>query len=195
MLPGVRAHVRLAMAAFVAVTAVGCSSAFDRSFNAGRYDEAIRVFAADSALHSQPDALYRAALAYATPDHRAYNPARARDLLASLLQRFPGNSNHREAVALFNLLESSERLERDGVRIESELDGLRQRVIALEQRLAEQEATHIEVATSNAALRDSLDRAQRMLRVREAQMRALQDELRALKEIDLGQIVPDTTGR
>jgi len=190
---GLRVHA--ALATIIVFAAAGCSSVFDRSFNAGRYDEAVRAFAADSALHSQPGALYRAALAYATPGHPAHDPARARDLLGSLLQRFPGNRHHREAVAMYNLLESTDRLERDGARIESELDSLRQRVVELERRLTEQEATRIAVASTNVVLRDSLDRAQRMLRVREAQMRALQDELRGLKQIDLGRIAPDTTGR
>ena len=55
---------------------------------------------------------------------------------------------------------------------------------------------HAELANSNVALRDSLERTQRLLRVREGQMRALQDELRALKRIDLAPVAPaaDTTG-
>ncbi|NLG61669.1 MAG: hypothetical protein GX539_05445, partial [Candidatus Cloacimonetes bacterium] len=108
--------------------AAGCSSAFERSFNAGRYDEVVRQFVADSALHSDPDALYRAALAYATPDHPEYDVERARELLGELLERYPGRGHHREAVALFSLLENASRLERDGARVESELTALRDRI-------------------------------------------------------------------
>src|SRR5690606_41824165 len=62
------------------------------------------------------------------------------------------------------------------------LTALRDRIALLEERLAEQESLHAELAGANIALRDSLYRAERVLRVREAQMRALQDDLRALKD-------------
>jgi tetratricopeptide (TPR) repeat protein len=188
---------RLRIAAVMLAASVvhgACSSAFDRSFDAGRYDEAIQHFAADSTLRNEPGALYRAALAYATPDHPAYDPERARELLRDLLDRFPGSGEHRHAVALFSLLETSGRLEREGERVQAELQALRQQVATLEQRIAQQEALHADVASSNVALRDSLERAQRVLRVREAQMRALQDELRALKRIDLRPVSADTSG-
>ncbi|MHB1168955.1 MAG: tetratricopeptide repeat protein [Longimicrobiales bacterium] len=186
---GIRGPAAILGVVFVA----GCSSAFERSFDAGNYDEVVARFEADSALHNDPDAMFRAALAYATPDHPSYDPARARDLLDELLRRFPGSSDHREAVALFTSLESSERLARDGERIETELHELRGRVAELERRLSEQEVLHAEIANSNVALRDSLARTQRLLRVREGQMRALQDELGALKRIDLAPVT-DTTG-
>lgn len=186
---GIRGPAAILGVVFVA----GCSSAFERSFDAGNYDEVVARFEADSALHSDPDAVFRAALAYATPDHPSYDPARARDLLDELLRRFPGSSDHRQAVALFSSLESSVRLARDGERIETELHELRGRVAELERRLSEQEVLHAEIANSNVALRDSLARTQRMLRVREGQMRALQDELGALKRIDLAPVT-DTTG-
>lgn len=188
----VRSSLAILAVGFVALT--GCTSAFQRSFDAGRYDEAIRYFDADPSLRRDPGALYRAALAYATPDHPAYDVTRARELLADLLATFPGSSHHREAVALFSLLENASRLERDGARVETELNQLRDRIAALEQRLSEQEALHAELAGSNVALRDSLSQAERVLRVREAQMRALQEELRALKSIDLG-TPTDTTKR
>lgn len=195
--PTRRRSARVCSAALLAAglgVATGCSSAFERSFDAGRYDEVVRQFVADSALHSDPDALYRAALAYATPDHPEYDVERARELLGELLERYPGRGHHREAVALFSLLENASRLERDGARVESELTALRDRIALLEERLAEQESLHAELAGANIALRDSLYRAERVLRVREAQMRALQDELRALKNIDLG-TTQDTTRR
>ncbi len=190
---GLRGHAAVILSVFFVA---GCSSAFERSFDAGNYDEVVARFEADSTLHGDPDAVFRAALAYATPDHPSYDPARARDLLGDLLRRFPGSSDHRQAVALFSSLESSERLARDGARIETELHALRGRIAELERRLSAQEALHAEVANSNVALRDSLERTQRLLRVREGQMRALQDELGALKRIDLAPVAPpaDTTG-
>ena len=147
---------RVAALAACALVAAGCASAFDRSFEAGHYDEVVAQFVADSTLHDDPGALYRAALAYATPDHPSYDPARARALLDELLRRFPGSDDHRQAVALFSSLESSQRLARDGARIETELHELRDRVASLERRLSDQEAVHAELTGSNVALRDSL---------------------------------------
>lgn len=176
--------------------ASGCAgSAFDRSFEAGHYDDALARFAADSSLRDEPRALYRAALARATPDQPTYDPAQARLLLEELVRRFPGGAWHRQAVALLNSLQSTERVARDGARVEMQLQNLRDRIVALEQRLARQESLHDSLATGNVALRDSLERAQRRLRVREAQMQALQDELRALKRIDLAPVATDTSAR
>src|SRR5690606_41734731 len=91
-----------------------------------------------------------------------------------------------ESVALFSLLENASSVEGDGARVEAELTALRDRIALLEELLAEQESLHAELAGAIIAPRDSLYRAERVLRVREAQMRALQDELRALQNIDLG---------
>lgn len=188
-------RLRAAVLGLVFVAAGCAGSAFDRSFEAGHYDDALARFAADPSLRDEPRALYRVALARATPDQPTYDPAQARLLLEDLVRRFPGGAWHRQAVALLNSLQSTERVARDGIRVEMQLRDLRDRIVALEQRLARQEALHDSLATGNVALRDSLERAQRRLRVREAQLQALQDELRALKRIDLAPVATDTSAR
>lgn len=183
---------------FIAATlaVAGCaSSRFDRLYDAGRYEAAIAEFAADSSLRADERTLFRAAVARATPNHVAYEPAQARALLEELLRRFPGGTYHLQARALATSLASTHQLAADASRIASQLTTLRERIASLEHRVALQEALHDELATGAVALRDTLQRVQLQLRVREGQMRALQEELRGLKQIDLAPIVPDTTRR
>ncbi len=181
--------------AVVALTlAAACAStSFDRHFDAGRFDVAVAVFAADSSLHSDERTLFRAALAHATPDQAAYAPERARTLLEELLRRYPSGAYHHQARALAGTLERAQQQESVAARIETELAALRTRLVSLEQRVRVQEALHEELSSGTVALRDTLERVQLRLRVREGQLRALQDELRGLKQIDLGPIAPDTT--
>lgn len=179
-----------------ALAIAGCaSSRFDRFYDAGRYDAAIAEFAADSSLRADERTLFRAAVARATPNHAAHDPAQARALLDDLLHRFPGGTYHLQARALAASLASTHQLAADASRIESQLTALRERIASLEHRVALQEAVHDELATGTVALRDTLQRVQLQLRVREGQMRALQEELRGLKQIDLAPIQPDTTRR
>lgn len=184
--------------ALLCVTAVlglaACASTrFDQLYDAGRYDAAIAEFAADSSLRADERTLFRAAVARATPNHAAYEPAQARALLEDLLRRFPAGAYHLQARALATSLASTHQLATDASRIESQLTALRERIASLEHRVALQEAVHDELATGTVALRDTLQRVQLQLQVREGQMRALQEELRGLKQIDLAPIVPDTT--
>lgn len=172
---------------------VGCTaSRFDRLFDAGAYPAALDAFAADSSLHDDEHALFRAAVARATPNQPAYDATEARRLLGQLLSRYPNSSYREQATALASSLLSADRLARDASRVEEQLATLRARIMSLEQRVAVQEALHDELTTGALAVRDTLERVQLQLRVREGQLRELQDELRALKQIDLGPIGRDT---
>lgn len=182
----------LTIAACALAGSACATGTFDRLYEAGRYDEALTVFAADSSLHASERSLFRAALAQATPGQAGYEPGRAQALLWELLRRFPAGEYHLQARALATSLA---RADSQQLSVEHEFAAMRARIATLEQRIALQEALHDELSAGTLALRDTLARVQTRLRVRESQLRALQEELRGLKQIDLGPIVPDTSVR
>lgn len=186
---------RAALLALVSAAALsGCAaSRFDRLFEAGEYDAAVGAFAADSSLRDNERALFRAAVAYALPGQPSYNPQQARALLERLLRTFPESAYEEPARALAGSLTDVERLTTDVRRVEGELAALGERVVALETHMALEEAARLERMKELVALRDTLQQVQVQLRVREGQLQSLQEELGALKEIDLAPAAPDSS--
>lgn len=112
--PGAPGTGRLAAVTLVAAlgTTAGCASAhpFDVRFESGDYAAAARAFEADSALHDEPRALWRAAVIHATPSSDTYEPATARARLERLLARSPESEYAAPAAALVALLEEVGRM-------------------------------------------------------------------------------------
>lgn len=164
-----------------------CATAeFDRYFEEGRFDEAARAFDADSALHEQERALYRAALIHGLPESPAYDPARSRRELERLLTLHPRTEFREEATRMLALLLEVERLQwavedrmREARSLAAELAAAGARADELERQLSERER-------DAAVLRRLAERLEAQLRDREAEIEDLQRELERLKEIDLG---------
>jgi hypothetical protein len=188
----------LAVSAWLASGCVG--GKLDRPFAAGQYLEVARLFEADSALHDREDALYMAALAYGLPASPAYAPDRAVETLDRLLMLYPRTGRRTHALHLREILREARRLALDGETREQELAEAtaalaaeRERVGELEDRLAGEEAR-------GDGLQAIADRLTREVQQRNARIQALEEELAALKEIDLNRpppepaIVPDSAG-
>lgn len=100
-------------AAVLAAVAACASSGFHRHFEEERYERAVEVFEADSSLHDDAKALYRAGLLYGAPDAEAYDPARAVAALERLLRLHPGTDRRPEAERLLALLARIDSLDRE----------------------------------------------------------------------------------
>lgn len=171
------------------VSAACAASPFDRHYDAHRWPEATRAFEADSSLHDHPDAVYRAALLYATPGSETFQPARARQLFERLLTLGPGLARQEAAIGMIRLLDEVESVraanDRRERQLRAELEAaereaadLRQRIVSLESRFRQQEE-------QNERLRQVAAQLAADLRDRERRMEALGEELDRLKQIDL----------
>lgn len=165
----------------------GCAaSALDRFFEAGQYESAVRAYEADPSLAANDRALYRLALSYAAAGTDVYDPERARALLAQLETRYPESRYRAEVTVAGGLLGAIVAL-RDTVEGDRELlDSLRADIRAVE--------------AANAALEDSLGAGRRRIaeltaaaqrleaevEAKDSGLQRLEDELRRLKNIDLG---------
>jgi len=175
------------LTAAVTLAAAGCTaSALDRHFEAGQYELAARAYEEDPSVAGSDRALYRLALSYAAPGTEVSNPERARALLAQLVTRFPRSPRVPEARILAGVLGHMIDLG-DQAKVE------RQQLDLLRATVKDLEDTH-------AALQDTLDTGRRRLtelqadvsrlqgevEAKDAVLRRLEDELRRLKNIDLG---------
>lgn len=110
-----------------AVAGAGCASgsggatgsAFREHLAAGREEAAAEAFEADSALHDDAEALFRAGLLYADPDAPVYRPGRAGELLRRLLERHPDSGHGPAARALLGLLGRADSLSRQIERLKA----------------------------------------------------------------------------
>jgi hypothetical protein len=90
------------------LTSACATSAFQGHGTVG-HEDAAAVFARDTALSWNPDALYSAAKLHASPDRSTYDPDRAAELLATFIERFPTDPRRRDAsdrLALVNEVRS-----------------------------------------------------------------------------------------
>lgn len=111
--------------------AVACASGrsashpFDVLYESGRYDEAAETFAADSALHTQERALFRAALLHATPEAGAFDPERARGYMQRLLTLYPETRYREPASAVLGLVDVLRRARRRELELSEQLERLK----------------------------------------------------------------------
>ena len=171
-----------AAAACAIVFAWACASRpFDRSISEGRWAEAAQLFAADSSLLRDPDALYSAGVLFGTPSRPTYDPERARGLFRRLLAAFPDSKHADDAQVRVALLDDVLRA-RSAVARVRELEARVAELTAQQSRLRAQldSAQSVSEATRRGAARLEAD-----VRDRDEQLRALRLELKQLKEIDL----------
>jgi hypothetical protein len=185
---------RILLATFFASGVLaGCAgNQIERLFTTGQYVEVTRVFEAESALHDQEGALYRAGLAYAFPGTTAYDPDRAAAAFERLVELYPTGTHTAHAVQLLHLLDETQRLhqllrlrEEEIARLARELQSERDELDAIHDRLTAEQGRADE-------LHAIADRLNREIRSRNARIRELEDELSALKEIDLNRPPPGT---
>jgi len=173
-------------AALLSVGIAGCAtSRFDSLFDAGRYEEAIQVYRADSTLRHDEGALYRSGLMHALPESPVYDPSLARMQLDRLLTLYPNTQYRTEAARLISLLREVERQHAAADEERSRVTELSARVDTLYRRLArveddlDQRREHLETL-------EALNlRLQSDLQTRTDSLDRLRTELRKLKAIDL----------
>lgn len=175
-----------AVALVLALAAGACAtSRFDSLYDAGRYQEAVRVYRTDSTLQHQERALYRAGLMHAMPASPVYDPTLARTELERLLTLYPKTDYRTEADRLIDLLQEIEHQRSAASAARSRVDRLSARVDTLYRRLAgveddlDERRAHLETLEALNA------RLQVDLKVREDSLARLRTELRKLKAIDL----------
>ena len=177
-----------AVVSALALSACVSSRPFDQLLSEQRWAEAAQLFAADSSLVRDEDALYSAAMLFGSPTKPTYDPERARALFRRLLATFPASPHGPDAVDRLALLDEVVRA-RTGIA----------RVRDLEARIAELTAQQLRLRSGldsaqaqSDASRRSAARLEADARDRDEQLRALRLELKQLKEIDLK---PRSAGR
>jgi chromosome segregation ATPase len=144
---------------------------FDQAYEQGNVREMTRIFDADSALWRNEQALFRTAIARATPGGPVYDLQRARTELQVLLARFPESSHRPVALSLTALIGQ---LEKQAARS----DELSQRVDSLEAHADSAAARTAEQRRASFQLLADLRRTQ-------AELQSVQEELERLKAVDL----------
>jgi len=80
------------------------ASSIDERLLAGDYEGVLAIYAADTTLHADEDATYRAALAAAMSGHPAHDPARATRLMNRVLERNPDTERRFEIEVYLDVL-------------------------------------------------------------------------------------------
>jgi septal ring factor EnvC (AmiA/AmiB activator) len=170
----------------LALAAAACAtSRFDALYGAGRYQEAVRVYRADTTLHHQEKALYRTGLMHALPGSPVYDPTLARTQLERLLTLFPKTGYRTEASRLISLLREVDRQREAASRTRDRAARLSARVDTLYRRLARVEDDLDQRRAHLQTLEALNERLQADLKAREDSLTRLRTELRKLKAIDL----------
>ena len=100
----------------------GCASSagpFREHYEAGRLEAAAEAFEADSSLHDDAGALFRAGMLYGTPGSPVYDPSRAVERLGRLLELHPEHDRAREARTVLRLLTRADSLARQLERLKA----------------------------------------------------------------------------
>ncbi|SRR5690606_23385712 len=180
----------LGLIAFALAPACATSTPFDEHFEAHRYDAAARAFHASPELHDQERALFRAALTYGSPGSPVFDPDSARSLIERLQRLYPNTRYRDEAHRLLALLAEIQRLQDRAERYEQEVERLTQDLAELRRHIAWLE-TRVDVRDEMLdMLRQVIERLEGEARYKDGRIRALQEELERLKEIDLGRTAP-----
>jgi hypothetical protein len=177
-----RLRVAMAMTAASFVACARPGAQFDRYLAQQQWDDAAREFTADSALHNNEQALYRAGSLFGTPGRPTYDPARARQLFATLLSRFPETKHHDDARARMQLLDEIVHAEQAATQHQRNLET---RIAGLTREAHDTRARADSATASADSLHAVVSRMETERRDREAQLQALRRELQRLKEIDL----------
>jgi hypothetical protein len=184
-----RRYTSIAIVAAVFVVAACATTQFDRALNAHRWSDAASAFDADTALQHDETALFRAAMLYTFPTRATYDPERARELFRKFLALYPDSPNRQQAIDQLALLEAMQRVEtvsdqrvRD---LQNKIAQIALDTVHLHARL-DSIAVRLQAEQDQSALlRKVTTRLESDLQDRETQLRALNDELNHLKEIDL----------
>ena len=95
---------RSRMALFLIAAAGTRPTSFRQMIIEQRWADAVQSFEGDSATLQGPDALWDAALLFATPERASYDPSRAVGLLDLFVQRYPGHRRRDSANERLALL-------------------------------------------------------------------------------------------
>lgn len=171
------------VALLVAVVIIGCASSHIRP-NASdqQWTAEAQTFDANPALMNDERALYRAGVLFGTPGRPTYEPAKARTLLLTFLERFPRSDRRGDATDRLALLDDIVRVRRDAATRQRELEA-RIDVATAETRVLRERLDS--ASQQGDQMRRNTTRLETDLREREEQLRALRLELQRLKEIDL----------
>lgn len=169
-------------AATVVIAACARPSQFERELSAQQWSDAALVFATDTSLRHDEEALYRAGILFGTPGRPTYDAAKARELLAALITEFPGSDHRDDANARMLLLDEIVRIQGDSARTERDLEA---RISTLTHESQALRARADSSMALNDSLRAVIARMDVERKERDAQLQTLRRELQRLKEIDL----------
>lgn len=103
----------------------GLGEAFHEHYEAGRYDEALAAFRADSTMRQNERALYRVGLLHARPGTPYYDPGLASRYLGRLVRNHPDTPYAEEVRSVLALLEQTRTLDRRARQLRSQLEALK----------------------------------------------------------------------
>jgi len=97
----------------------------EERLRAGDYETVLAMYAADSTLHTNEDATYRAGVAAAMSGHAGHDPRRAATLFERLLREHPNTSRRLELELYLDLLGQNRDLRSTIGRLDRELKQLK----------------------------------------------------------------------
>ena len=167
----------------LALAAVGCATGQLRhNLSDQQWTEEARRFDTNPALMNDERALYRAAVLFGTPGRPTYDPAKARTLSLTFLERFPASDRRDDVTDRLALLDDIVRVRRDAATRQRELEA-RIDVATAETRVLRERLDS--ASAQSDQMRRTTSKLESDLREREEALRALRLELQRLKEIDL----------
>jgi len=172
---------RIVTLGLVATTACATTQ-FDRYLAKQQWNDAARVFAADSSLQNDEHALFEAGVLYGSPGRPTFDAERSRALLRRLISRFPQSKYLGDATDRLALLDEIARTKRESDAREHDLVA---QIDALTSETRQLHARLDSLGGQTDQLRRSAARTEAELHDREEQLRVLRNELQRLKEIDL----------
>jgi hypothetical protein len=175
---------RTLVAVIGALVAAACShpTQFERYISRQQWTDAAREFAADSSLRNNDRTLYQAGVLYGTPKIATYDPLRSRDLLSSLLMKFPNTEFRVDARGRLLLIDEVLHAQRTAADRQQELES---QVAQLTKDSRALRARIDSGSFQTDSLRSALTRVEADRREKDEQLKALRLELQRLKEIDL----------
>ena len=177
--------IRRTLVAVIGALLAACThpTQFERYISRQQWTDAAREFAADSSLRNNDRTLYQAGvLVFGTPKIATYDPLKSRDLLSSLLMRFPNTEFRSDAKGRMLLIDEVLHAQRAAADRQQELES---QVSQLTKDSRTLRARIDSGAVQSDSLRSALSRVEADRREKDEQLKALRLELQRLKEIDL----------